>query len=141
MSDAKQRAFRERVEKGIENLEQFLFQLKMAVYDDDPSEMEMKKIVVEECAENLIGLVEQRINELENNESERDGWFSWPSTTPPDDEECIVTFTEDGHARTLIGRYHSEFDLWVFPTLDKRVGTITTNDKAFSAVLYKPLEP
>lgn len=68
MSDDKQRAFRERVEKGIENLEQFLFQLKMAVYDDDPNEMEMKKIVVEECAENLIGLVEQRINELENNE-------------------------------------------------------------------------
>lgn len=68
MSDDKQRAFRERVEKGIENLEQFLFQLKMAVYDDDPNEMEMKKIVVEQCAENLIGLVEQRINELENNE-------------------------------------------------------------------------
>lgn len=68
MSDDKQRAFRERVEKGIENLEQFLFQLKMAVYDDDPSEMEMKKIVVEECAENLIGLIEQRINELENKE-------------------------------------------------------------------------
>ena len=68
MSDDKQRAFRERVEKGIENLEQFLFQLKMAVYDDDPIEMEMKKIVVEGCAENLIGLVEQRINELEGNE-------------------------------------------------------------------------
>ena len=66
MSDDKQRAFRERVEKGIENLEQFLFQLKMAVYDDDPYEMEMKKIVVEECAENLIGLIEQRINEKEN---------------------------------------------------------------------------
>lgn len=77
----------------------------------------------------------------ENNESERDGWFSWPSTTPPDDEECIVTFTEDGHARTLIGRYHSEFDLWVFPTLDKRVGTITKSDPAYSAVIYKPLEP
>ena len=68
MSDDKQRAFQERVEKGIENLEQFLFQLKMAVYDDDPIEMEMKKIVVEGCAENLIGLVEQRINELEGNE-------------------------------------------------------------------------
>lgn len=68
MSDDKQRTFRERVEKGIENLEQFLFQLKMAVYDDDPIEMEMKKIVVEGCAENLIGLVEQRINELEGNE-------------------------------------------------------------------------
>lgn len=68
MSDAKQRVFRERVEKGIENLEQFLFQLKMAVYDDDPNEMEMKKIVVEECAENLIGLIEQRINDLEGNE-------------------------------------------------------------------------
>ena len=40
----------------------------MAVYDDDPNEMEMKKIVVEECAENLIGLIEQRINELEGNE-------------------------------------------------------------------------
>ena len=66
MSDDKQRTFRERVEKGIENLEQFLFQLKMAVYDDDPIEMEMKKIVVEGCAENLIGLVEQRINEKEN---------------------------------------------------------------------------
>lgn len=68
MSDAKQRAFRERAEKEIENLEQFLFQLKMAVYDDDPNEMEMKKIVVEECAENLIGLIEQRINELEGKE-------------------------------------------------------------------------
>ena len=68
MSDDKQRAFRERVEKGIENLEQFLFQLKMAVYDDDPCEMEMKKIVVEECAANLIGLIEQRINELEGKE-------------------------------------------------------------------------
>lgn len=68
MSDDKQRAFRERAEKEIENLEQFLFQLKMAVYDDDPVEMEFKKIVVEQCAENLIGLVEQRINELENNE-------------------------------------------------------------------------
>lgn len=68
MSDDKQRAFRERAEKEIENLEQFLFQLKMAVYDDDPAEMEFKKIVVEQCAENLIGLVEQRINELENNE-------------------------------------------------------------------------
>ena len=68
MSDDKQRTFRERVEKGIENLEQFLFQLKMAVYDDDPNEMEMKKIVVEESAENLIGLIEQRINELENKE-------------------------------------------------------------------------
>lgn len=68
MSDDKQRTFRERVEKGIENLEQFLFQLKMAVYDDDPIEMEMKKIVVEGCAENLIGLIEQRINELEGNE-------------------------------------------------------------------------
>lgn len=68
MSDDKQRAFRERVEKGIENLEQFLFQLKMAVYDDDPYEMEMKKIVVKECAKNLIGLIEQRINDLEGNE-------------------------------------------------------------------------
>lgn len=68
MSDDKQRTFRERAEKEIENLEQFLFQLKMAVYDDDPIEMEMKKIVVEECAENLIGLVEQRINEFEGNE-------------------------------------------------------------------------
>lgn len=68
MSDAKQRVFRERVKKEIENLEQFLFQLKMAVYNDDPNEMEMKKIVVEGCAENLIGLIEQRINDLEGNE-------------------------------------------------------------------------
>ena len=68
MSDDKQRTFRERAEKEIENLEQFLFQLKMAVYDDDPIEMEMKKIVVEGCAENLIGLIEQRINDLEGNE-------------------------------------------------------------------------
>ena len=68
MSDDKQRAFMERAEKEIENLEQFLFQLKMAVYDDDPIEMEMKKIVVEGCAEKVIGLIEQRINELEGNE-------------------------------------------------------------------------
>lgn len=89
-----------------------------------------------------IKLDRERAEELaENNESERDGWFSWPSTTPPDDEECIVTFTENGHARTLIGRYHSEFDLWVFPTLDKRVGTITKSDPAYSDVIYKPLEP
>ena len=68
-------------------------------------------------------------------------WKPWPGTTPPEDEECIVRFTENGHARTLIGRYHSEFDLWVFPTLDKRVGTITKSDPAYSAVIYKPLEP
>lgn len=68
MSDDKQRVFRETVEKKISLLEEFLFQLKMAVYDDDPIEMEMKKIVVEGCAENLIGLIEQRINDLEGNE-------------------------------------------------------------------------
>lgn len=68
MSDDKQRVFRETVEKQISLLEEFLFQLKMAVYDDDPVEMEMKKIVVEGCAENLIGLIEQRINDLEGNE-------------------------------------------------------------------------
>lgn len=68
-------------------------------------------------------------------------WKPWPGTTPPEDEECIVTFTENGHARTLIGRYHAEFDLWVFPTLDKRVGTITKSDPAYSDVIYKPLEP
>lgn len=68
-------------------------------------------------------------------------WKPWPDTTPPEDETCIVTFTENGHARTLIGRYHSEFDLWVFPTLDKRVGTISKSDTAYSDVIYKPLEP
>ena len=67
-------------------------------------------------------------------------WKPWPGTTPPEDEECIVTFTENGKARTLIGRYHAEFDLWAFPTLDGRVQTFTRNDKAYSLVIYKPLE-
>lgn len=68
MSDDKYRDFIERVKKERRNLEMFLEQLEWAALDDDPEEMEYKKIVVEECAENLIGLVEQRINEKENNE-------------------------------------------------------------------------
>lgn len=68
-------------------------------------------------------------------------WKPWPGTTPPEDEECIVRFTENGHARTLIGRYHSEFDLWSFPSLDNRIGTITKSDPPYYAVIYKPLEP
>ena len=82
-----------------------------------------------------------RYGSAEESEPESKEWKPWPGTTPPEDEECIVRFTENGHARTLIGRYHSEFDLWVFPTLDKRVGTITKSDPAYSDVIYKPLEP
>lgn len=84
-----------------------------------------------------------RYRSAEESEPEPKGWTHWPSDfrTPPEDEECIVRFMENGHARTLIGRYHSEFDLWVFPTLDKRVGTITKSDPAYSDVIYKPLEP
>lgn len=93
------------------------------------------KMKIEQKIEDELAKAKAR---LEPTEEE---WKPWPGTTPPEDEPCIVTFTQDGHERTLIGRYHSEFDLWVFPTLDKRVGTITINDKAFSAVLYKPLEP
>ena len=93
------------------------------------------KMKIEQKIEDELAKAKAR---LEPTEEE---WKPWPGTTPPDDEECIVTFTEDGHARTLIGRYHSEFDLWVFPTLDKRVGTITKSDPAYSDVIYKPLEP
>ena len=93
------------------------------------------KMKIEQKIEDELAKAKAR---LEPTEEE---WKPWPGTTPPEDEECIVTFTEDGHARTLIGRYHSEFDLWVFPTLDKRVGTITKSDPAYSAVIYKPLEP
>lgn len=81
--------------------------------------------------------IEQKIeDELAKTEEE---WKPWPDTTPPEDEPCIVTFTENGKARTLIGRYHAEFDLWSFPSLDKRIGTITKNDKAYSDVFYKPI--
>ena len=66
MSDDKYRDFIEHVKKERRNLEMFLEQLEWAALDDDPAEMEYKKIVVEQCAENLIGLVEQRINEKEN---------------------------------------------------------------------------
>ena len=93
------------------------------------------KMKIEQKIEDELAKAKAR---LEPTEEE---WKPWPGTTPPEDEECIVRFTENGHARTLIGRYHSEFDLWVFPTLDKRVGTITKSDPAYSAVIYKPLEP
>ena len=66
MSEDEQKVFQERAEKQIDNLTLFLSQLRKAIREDDPMEMEFKKIVVEECAENLIGLIEQRINEKEN---------------------------------------------------------------------------
>ena len=68
MSEDEQKVFQERAEKQIDNLTLFLSQLRKAIREDDPMEMEFKKIVVEECSENLIGLIEQRINELEGKE-------------------------------------------------------------------------
>ena len=81
-----------------------------------------------------------KIEECES-KAKSEEWAKWPETTPPEGVPCIVTFTQDGHERTLIGRYHSEFDLWSFPTMDKRIGTITKSDPAYSDVIYKPLKP
>lgn len=92
------------------------------------------KIKIEQKIEDELAKAKAR---LEPTEEE---WKPWPGTTPPEDEECIVRFTENGHARTLIGRYHSEFDLWSFPSLDNRIGTITKSDPPYYAVIYKPLE-
>lgn len=74
-------------------------------------------------------------------ESESKGWTPWPSDfrTPPDDESCLVTFVDNGHGRTLVGKYHEEFSLWAFPTLDGRVQTFTQNDKNISEVYWRPL--
>ena len=66
-------------------------------------------------------------------------WKLWPGTTPPDDESCLVTFLDNGHVRTLVGKYHEEFSLWVFPTLDGRVQTFTVNDKNISELNWRPL--
>ena len=66
-------------------------------------------------------------------------WKLWPGTTPPDDESCLVTFLDNGHGRTLVGKYHEEFSLWAFPTLDGRVQTFTENNKNISEVYWRPL--
>lgn len=76
-----------------------------------------------------------------DNESESKEWTPWPSDfrTPPYDELCLVTFVDNGHGRTLVGKYHEEFSLWAFPTLDGRVQTFTENDKNISEVYWRPL--
>lgn len=75
----------------------------------------------------------------EKNESSK--WTHWPSDfrAPPDDELCLVTFVDNGQGRTLVGKYHEEFSLWAFPTLDGRVQTFTENDKNISEVYWRPL--
>lgn len=79
--------------------------------------------------------------EESESESESKAWTPWPSDfrTPPDDELCLVTFVDNGHGRTLVGKYHEEFSLWAFPTLDGRVQTFTANDKNISEVYWRPI--
>lgn len=67
-------------------------------------------------------------------------WKPWPGTTPPEDESCLVTFLDNGHGRTLVGKYHEEFSLWAFPTLDGRVQTFTASDRNITSVNYRPLK-
>lgn len=90
---------------------------------------------------NKIEEMSARYRSDNESESESKGWTPWPSDfrTPPDDELCLVTFVENGHGRTLVGKYHEEFSLWAFPTLDGRVQTFTENDKNISEVYWRPL--
>ena len=79
-----------------------------------------------------------KIEECES-KAKSEEWAKWPGTTPPDDELCLVTFVDNGHGRTLVGKYHEEFSLWAFPTLDGRVQTFTENDKNISNVYWRPI--
>ena len=90
---------------------------------------------------NKIEEMSARYGSDNESESESKGWTPWPSDfrTPPDDELCLVTFVDNGQGRTLVGRYHEEFSLWAFPTLDGRVQTFTVNDKNISEVYWRPL--
>lgn len=90
---------------------------------------------------NKIEEMSARYGSAEESEPESKEWTPWPSDfrTPPDDESCLVTFVDNGQGRTLVGRYHEEFSLWAFPTLDGRVQTFTENDKNISEVYWRPL--
>ena len=80
-----------------------------------------------------------KIEECES-KAKSEEWAKWPETTPPEGVPCIVVFRDEGRENILIGLYHKEFQLWAFPTLDRRVQTFTRSDKAVSDVRYKPLE-